>query len=190
MVLLHRLDVTFRRVVDILDEEKLRFVVIGALAVRAYVPSRRSNDVDLLVAPRDVARVVRATQGAFLQVRTRGDDVAVLQDRRNAVEVHVRPAVEPSDRQALASAITIDLFGRGVRIPAPEYLTVMKLASPRGQRKHLEDVRALLLKDCLDVRFVVAHLVREHPALTELFLELVARTTPRTLGSSRSARGE
>lgn len=177
-ITLRHLGDTFRRMVDILEREKLRYVVIGALAVRAYIPSRRSADVDLLVSPTQLGRVVRAAHGPFVHVRTRGDEVAVLQDRRTGVEVHVRAAHERSDRQALASAITIDLFGRKVRLPAPEYLAVMKLASMRGQRKHMEDVLALLRAECLDVRFVAAVLMREHPTLAPLFLGLVTEATP------------
>jgi hypothetical protein len=171
---------TFRRIVDVLNGEDIRYVVIGALAVRAYIPGRRSNDVDLLVAPSNVARVIRASAVDFDLIRTRGDEVTLLRDRRNGIEVHVRAAYEKSDRQALSSAISIPLFHREVRIPAPEYLVVMKLASMRGHRKHWEDVLALLKADCIDVRFVIAHLVREHPGLCELFMELVAEATPKS----------
>jgi len=171
---------TFRRIVDVLRRDEIRYVVIGALAVRAYIPSRRSNDVDLLVSPSSIPRVIRKSAEDFELIRTRGDEVTLLRDRRNFIEVHVRAAHEKSDRQALSSAISIPLFQREVRIPAPEYLVVMKLASMRGHRKHWEDVLALLKADCIDVRFVIAHLVREHPGLCDLFLGLVAEATPQS----------
>jgi len=170
---------TFRRIVDILNGEQIRYVVIGALAVRAYIPSRRSSDVDLLVARTNVKRVVRAAHEDFQFDRTRGDEVTVLRDERNGVEVHVRAALEKSDKQALQSAIEVPLFGRDVRIPAPEYLTIMKLASMRGHRKHWEDTLALLKAGCIDVPFVCAYLVNQHPGLCELFLELVAESAKR-----------
>jgi len=55
----------------------------------------------------------------------------------------------------------------------------MKLASRRGQRKHWEDVISLIRADCIDVRFVITHLVRQHAGMVELFLELVTQATRR-----------
>ncbi len=176
---LRQLGNTFRRIVDVLNDAQIRYVVIGALAVRAYIPTRSSNDVDLLVSRANLDRIVRLAHKDFKHVKTRIDEVAVLRDRRTDVEVHLRAAIEKSDKQALGSAITIGLFSRPVRIPAPEYLAVMKLASMRGQRKHWEDVISLVKADCIDVRFVLAHLVRQHPHLIDLFVELVAAATPK-----------
>lgn len=180
---------TFRRIVDLLEDEEIAYVVIGALAVRAYLPARRSGDVDLLIAPERLATVVRlATEADFATARSRGDDVTRLRDRKNGVEVHLRTAVDKSDREALASAVVAELFRRPVHLPAPEYLAVMKLASMRGRRKHREDILALLRADCIDVRFVVAHLVREHPRLLELFAELVSHAAPDRLKARRAPR--
>jgi hypothetical protein len=176
---MRRLGDTFRRIVDLLERERIGYVVIGALAVRAYIPARRSGDVDLMVAPGQVVDVVTLASPSFSVVRTRGDDVTVLRDRKNRIEVHLRSAVDKSDCEAIASVVAAELFGRRVRLPAPEYLVTMKLASMRGQRKHLDDILALLLADCVDVRFVVAHLVREHPMLVEVFAALVSQATPR-----------
>jgi hypothetical protein len=163
---------------DLLDAAGVSYVVIGAQAVRAYLPTRQSDDLDLLVAAGDVDRVVALAEGSFEHDHSRGQLVSVLHDRRTGVEVHVRAAHDKCDQEALASGVAIELHSRTVRIPPPENLVVMKLASMRGQRKHWEDVIALLQADCIDVRFVVAHLAREHPGLIDLFLELVVEATP------------
>ncbi|MBI4704951.1 MAG: hypothetical protein HY744_27920 [Deltaproteobacteria bacterium] len=176
---LRLLGATFRRIVDALDGGQVPYVVIGALAVRAYLPDRATKDIDLLVSLAEIERVIALAGDDFEHEGTRQWGVHVLRDRRTGIEVHVRAAREKSDRQALESAITIRLFSRRVRIPAPEYLVVMKLTSMRGQRKHWEDVIALVQADCIDARFVIAHLVRQHPGLVDLFIELVTEATPK-----------
>ncbi len=169
----------YRRIIDALTQRRIRYVVIGAQAVRAYVPTRTTNDLDLMVAEDDVDRVLAVADEHFERCRTRVGGVRVLRDRRSGAEVHVRAAREQSDLEALQSSVRVQLFARKVRVPAPEYLVVMKLASMRGQRKHWEDIVALIRSDYIDVRFVVAHLVREHPGLIELFLELVTHASPK-----------
>ena len=169
----------YRRLIDDLAQRRIGFVVIGAQAVRAYVPTRETNDLDLLVAEADVDQVVRVADSHWERCRNRVGGVRVLRDRGCCAEVHVRPAREQSEMEALESTVRVQLFARKVRVPAPEYLVVMKLASMRGQRKHWDDTIALIRSDYIDVRFVVAHLVREHPGLIELFLELVTRASPR-----------
>ena len=165
----------YRRIIDDLAKRPIRSVVIGAQAVRAYVPTRQTNDLDLLVAQNDVDRVISLADQSWERGRTRVGGVRVLRDRSSGAEVHLRPAREQSDKEALESTVRVQLFARKVRVPAPEYLVVMKLASMRGQRKHWEDIVSLIRSDFIDVRFVVAHLVREHPGLIELFLELVTQ---------------
>lgn len=169
---------TFRCLMDVLDRGKIEHVVVGALAVSAYLPARRSGDVDVLVPRGKIARAVRLARESFALVDTRADDVTVLRDRMTGVEAHLRPVATRSDRHALKSAVAAKLFGLRVRLPAPEYLVVMKLASMRGRRKHFEDVLALLRADFIDVRFVLAYLVREHPLLVPVFAELVRQSTP------------
>ncbi len=169
----------YRRIIDVLAQRRIRYVVVGAQAVRAYVPTRVTNDLDLMVAEDDVDRVLALADEHFERCRTRVGGVRVLRDRRSGAEVHLRAACEQSDREALESSVRVQLFARKVRVPAPEYLVVMKLASMRGQRKHWEDIVSLVRSDYIDVRFVVAHLVREHPGLIELFLELVTHASPK-----------
>jgi len=179
-----RITNAYRRLIDELAHHRIRYVVIGAQAVRAYVPTRETNDLDLLVAQDDVDRVVGLADKHWERGRTRVGGVRVLKDQRSSAEVHVRPAREQSDKEALQSTVRVQLFARKVRVPAPEYLVVMKLASMRGQRKHWEDIVNLIRSDFIDVRFVVAHLVREHPGLIELFLELVTHASPKPRRSS------
>lgn len=174
----------YRRIIDDLAHHRIRSVVIGAQAVRAYVPTRDTNDLDLLVAQTDVDRVISLADQNWERGRTRSGGVRVLRDQSSGAEVHVRPAREQSDKEAVESTVRVQLFARKVRVPAPEYLVVMKLASMRGQRKHWEDIVALIRSDFIDVRFVVAHLVREHPGLIELFLELVTHASSKPRRSS------
>ena len=168
----------FRRIIDVLCRRRVRHVVIGAQAVRAYVRSRATDDLDLLVAERDLDRAVAAADDQFEHCSTRTGGVSVLRDLQSGAEIHIRAALERSDQDVLESTIGVRLFARSVRVPAPEYLVVMKLASMRGRRKHWQDIISLIQADCIDVRFVIAHLVREHPGLIELFLELVEHATP------------
>lgn len=168
----------FRRLTDVLTKGHVRHVVIGAQAVSAYVATRETYDLDLLVAEGAARRVDGLAGTAFERLHGRRGGVFVFRDPGSGAEIHVREAIDKSDQEALDSTIRVRLFARDVRVPAPEYLVVMKLASMQGQRKHWEDIISLIKADCIDTRFVIAHLVREHPGLIGLFLELVTQATP------------
>lgn len=132
-----------RKVIRILNEAGVKFVLMGAHGVGSWRKETRSTqDVDVLVAKRDLARAVRALHEAFPKLEVVDAPVVVrfLDPKSKEPLIDVMKPVQKVFRMAFRNTIAV---GESHRIPNLEMALVSKFAamtSPhRKQERKLQD---------------------------------------------------
>lgn len=143
------------------------WVLVGGIALRAYMPERMTLDVDILIHERNSSAAREAFVAAGYKVTGQlsigGFSVAVVQTAEPSIDVLTRTDVWVDD--ALASPGT-DPAGYPVLRRA--YLILMKLQA--GRTQDLADVQRLLGQTNTAERLSIRELVaRESPELVEDF---------------------
>jgi hypothetical protein len=158
-------DVFCREAFDFLDAARVRYLVIGGLAVVAVGEPRTTGDVDVIVyAPRErmIALVDDAARAGFEASadveRTRLDETGTLRFRKGSFQLDVIGASLPFEDEALARAMKKKLFGRTVSLPTPEDLLLLKVLA--GRDKDMLDAVGIVRRhgSRLDVKYVERHL--------------------------------
>lgn len=130
-----------RRILEVLAELAVDYVVIGGLAVQAHGHTRTTQDLDLVPAGDEEnlrrlstalgrlnARTTTAPGEAF-NLPTTG--VAVLDTDVGGVDVHFSPPGAPAYEDLRRRALVIDLRGLRVAIAGLDDLIAMKRAAGR-----------------------------------------------------------
>lgn len=148
-----------------LNERRVRYAIIGGLAIIHHTRVRTTDDIDALLTVPQVA-----LPGLFEALRERGFAIDLQKQIREFrddgftcirfadVIVDLMQPVLPAYSHVLDRAISTDIFGHQVRIGSAEGLIVTKLIA---MRPHDEvDVQDLLAAygGKLDVEFILAEL--------------------------------
>jgi hypothetical protein len=139
----------YREMLQILNDEKVRFLLVGAYALAAHGYPRATMDIDIWVmpAPDNADAVLRALHrfGAPLNTLTKAD----LEQEGTVFQIGVAPrridiitAVSGLQfDEAFSHAFPVDIEGIRVYIPSVDDLIRNKRAS--GRTKDLADAEAL-----------------------------------------------
>lgn len=145
------------------------WVLVGGLALRAYIPERMTLDVDILIHERDDQR----TRAAFLAAHYRViGHVSIggfsVQSQTATNPIGIRTRADPWLAAALAAP---SYDSAGYPVLARDYLLLLKLQAGRAQ--DLADVQRLLAFTTPSERTTLAQLItQESPELREDFASL------------------
>lgn len=166
-------DLVLRTVADRLDADRIRFAVIGGLAVHAWGRARPTRDADFVVDLAKQSSVLQLTES--LGYRTRYvSDAFSNHDHDDARMGHVDfmyvsgPTAEAIFAAASPKALLED---RALPVASPEHLAMMKAAAmknfPHRALYEADDVRILLAVPGVDREAVREYFSRQ--GLLELF---------------------
>ena len=108
----------------------LRWVIIGGVATRAYMPERMTKDLDILVHHADAGEAIRRLQQNEFAIVSRLAVPGFLMCSATEVEVDVLIGQQPWLNKALAQ---VQLDPAGYPVLGLPYLVLMKLAAMRAQ---------------------------------------------------------
>jgi hypothetical protein len=145
----------------------IRWVIVGGLALRAYIPERMTLDVDILVHERDARRVEDAFRASDYDVTARltigGFTVQPLGEEAPVIDIITR-----ADGWLDQALLTPGRDPAGYPVLGRPYLTLMKLQA--GRTQDLADVQRLIASAPAAERATTRELVlRESPELAEDF---------------------
>jgi len=158
-------DVFCRRAFEFLAARRVRYLVIGGLAVVVVGEPRLTGDVDVVVfAPRTEAEgLIPAAQRAGFEVDARVEQerlrrTGTLRFRWHRFQLDIILASLPFEETAWTRSVRKRLFGRLVRLPTPEDLILFKVLA--GRDKDMLDAIGVVRRhgDRLDVRYLRATL--------------------------------
>jgi hypothetical protein len=143
----------------------IRWVLVGGLALRAYMPERMTLDIDILIHERDTAAArdafVRAGYHLVGTLTIGGFTVQAADTSEPPIDVLTR-----SDSWLDSALATPVADPAGLPVLARSYLLLLKLHA--GRTQDLADIQRLLARTSSAERAEIRTLVqREHPALTE-----------------------
>jgi hypothetical protein len=118
-------------VIRVLNREKISFVLVGAYGLSGWMPqARATEDVDVVVAARQVAKAVRSLTGAFGHLEA--DDVEVvvrLRDKDSKqVAIDVMKPVQPPYRDIFKHTKKTAMGKESYRVPTLEMALTCKFA--------------------------------------------------------------
>jgi len=129
---------------------KLRFLVIGGLAVNHYGYARETSDLDFFISQRDRADWMKLLQDFGYTIYSDGGNFIQYQPpAQNAWPVDLMLVQEKTFAPILASCRDANLFEVKTRVPSLEHLIALKLHA----LKHTRTTR--FLKDFLDVEYLI-----------------------------------
>jgi predicted nucleotidyltransferase len=141
-----------------LEQAELPYVLIGGVASSIHGRPRATDDIDLLVDPRDADRALaalgaagfdtEATDPHWIYKATKdGETVDVMFNIKG--DVHV-------DEEMLTRARPTDFAGQEVRVASPEDVIVIKaLAHDEPSFRHWHDALAIIAAQELDWEYLV-----------------------------------
>lgn len=139
-----RFDTFCREAFDLLEQSKVRYLVIGGLAVVAVGEPRITGDVDVIgfVGEEDAHQLIEQALRAGFQVdaeteRRRLRETGTLRFRHAPFQLDVITASMPFEEDAFQRATLHRMFGRALRFPSPEDLILFKVLA--GRDKDLVD---------------------------------------------------
>ncbi len=117
-------------VIRVLNREKISFVLVGAYGLSGWMRARATEDVDVVVAGRQVPKAVRTLIAEFPWLRPDDAEVVVrLRDiESNAVAIDVMKPIQPPYRDIFKHTKKVTLSKIVHRIPSLEMALVCKFA--------------------------------------------------------------
>jgi hypothetical protein len=148
----------------------LPWVLVGGVALRAYMPERATHDIDILLHQRDSARACAALAGSGYTITTHNTAVRISAEQAGAlpIDIHLewQEWLDPALAAPSSDAAGYPVLGR-------PYLMLLKLQA--GSLQDLTDVQRMLrdtpLPERVTTRALVANL---DPALGKEFDALIA----------------
>jgi hypothetical protein len=132
-------------VIRVLNREKISFVLVGAYGLSGWMRARATEDVDVVVAARQVAKAVRALIEAFPHLEP--DDVEVVVRLRDkdtkAVAIDVMKPLQPPYHNIFKHTKKVTIGKDGYRVPTLEMALTCKFAPMislmRADERKLQD---------------------------------------------------
>ncbi len=132
------------------DRRKLRFLVIGGLAVNHYGYSRETGDLDFFISQADRASWMKLLKDfGYENHNDGGNFIQYDPPAQNAWPVDLMLVQEKTFAPILAASREADLFGIQTRVPSLEHLLALKLHALKNTRM------SRFLKDFLDVEYLI-----------------------------------
>jgi hypothetical protein len=125
---------------DFLSRRRVRFLVIGGLAVMAVGEPRVTGDAHVVVfgSSKELERLIVHAPKAGFQLDQEGErrrfrETGTLRFLRRGFQLDLIAASLPFEEAALARASRKRMFGRLVRLPTPEDLLLFKVLAGRDK---------------------------------------------------------
>jgi hypothetical protein len=119
-----------QQVIAILNEAKVPFVLVGAYGLAGWMEPRATQDVDVVVALRQVKKAVRLLLSAFPKLEA--EDVEVVVRLRNPttekVVIDVMKPVQQPYREIFKHTVRVAAKGQEYRVPSLEMALTCKFA--------------------------------------------------------------
>lgn len=129
---------------------KLRFLVIGGLAVNHYGYSRDTSDLDFFISQSDRAEWMKLLHDfGYASHNDGGNFIQYNPPAQNAWPVDLMIVQEKTFSPILIASRDADLFGVKTRVPSLEHLIALKLHALKNTRM------SRFLKDFLDVEYLI-----------------------------------
>jgi hypothetical protein len=152
-------------VIRVLTREKISFVLVGAFGLVGWMRARASEDVDVIVAARQVKKTVRLLVEAFPQLIDEDHDVVVrLRDKvSQEVSIDVMKPIQPPYRAIFKHTIKVISGTESYRVPNLEMALVCKFASMvslhRADERKMQDATDFMeiVKKNLDINLESLH---------------------------------
>jgi hypothetical protein len=154
------LEFLFHRAIDVVEQERIPYLVYGGLALPAWGDVITTQDVDLVVqvSDEDAARLIGAFRGAGFHVPEGAETLFTIDTWARASlggrDVDIALGATTFDLQAIRRAVRVPIFGRTVPIAAAEDLILYKLTAHRY--KDLGHVESIIARQ--GPRLDLAHL--------------------------------
>lgn len=119
-------------VIRVLNGAAIHFVLVGAYGLAGWrQEARATEDVDVVVAARQVKRAVAILLAAFPHLEALENPVVVrLREKTGKnVAIDVMKPVQPPYRQVFKHTHTVNLEGQAYRVPTLEMAMVMKFSA-------------------------------------------------------------
>ncbi|MFO0969018.1 MAG: hypothetical protein U0793_25985 [Gemmataceae bacterium] len=144
--------ITPAQVIRVLNEHKISFVLVGLHGLSGWMREPRSTqDVDVVVAARQVKKAVRALLAEFPQLEPEDLEVVTRLKHRETgdVLIDVMKPIQPPHRDIFKNTLTVKEKGQTYRIPTLEMALVMKFAPmislTRADRDKFQDAHDFIL---------------------------------------------
>ena len=129
---------------------KLRFLVIGGLAVNHYGYSRETSDLDFFISQNDRSQWMELLKHfGYSSHNDGGNFIQYNPPAQNAWPVDLLLVQEKTFAPILAASQQADFFGVKTRVPSLEHLIALKLHALKNTRM------SRFLKDFLDVEYLI-----------------------------------
>lgn len=128
-------------VIRVLTKEKISFVLVGAYGLVGWTKTpRATQDVDVVVAARQVKKAVRGLQTAFPELEADDQQVVVrLKDRQTGnVVIDVMKPIQPPYTEIFKHTHTVEEKGIEYRVPSVEMALGCKFAPLVSLHRPLE----------------------------------------------------
>jgi predicted nucleotidyltransferase len=146
-------------VVEVLNNQKFDYLVIGGLAVNYYGFARVTTDIDFMVVAMDTDTVVEAMKKAGFVSYMVQSNVMFFKNPQDPVRVDLLRVDSDTMARLLESALSADIYGCQVKIPSLDNLMAMKLHSLNQSNmlraKDMEDIVMLCIINKVDVETVL-----------------------------------
>ncbi len=143
---------------SVAEERKVRYALLGALAVSAIRPFRTTHDVDVAVDPADLWKLKQGLSGMgyVLLENPRLGKLEFKHRMKGDIDVYVERVSGLSVRQLLERAVEAEIDGRRVWVISPEDALLLKALARR--ERDLADIAVILTEvgDRIDWEYVKA----------------------------------
>jgi predicted nucleotidyltransferase len=130
--------------------KKLRYLVIGGLAVNFYGYMRDTSDLDFFISQNDQSEWKNLLAGfGYKDFNDGGNFIQYQAPDKNAWPVDLMLVQEKTFAPILGACVAADLFGVKTRVPSLEHLIALKLHVLKNTRMQR------FLKDYLDVEYLI-----------------------------------
>jgi predicted nucleotidyltransferase len=140
----------WRTIHEAAARRKLRWLVIGGLAVNHYGYSRDTSDLDFFIAQDDRADWMKLLADlGYVHFHDGGNFIQYDAPEKNAWPIDLMLVQEKTFAPMLEAGVAAEFFGVKTKVPSLDHLLALKLHALKNTRMHR------FLKDFLDVENLI-----------------------------------
>lgn len=170
----------FALVIGCLNEVKIKYVVVGAIASIVWGRPRTTMDVDVVIDATNVeiqsfARTLERNGFIYgtkdILIAIEENSIATILHEDFPYKIDIQGVYEPLDERALSNRIFLKVFGQGAYIEKPEDLIIAKLRYDSST--DFDDARAILIRQNTKLNYMyLKQIARQENLLDDLKLLL------------------
>jgi len=170
----------FALVIGCLNEVKIKYVVVGAIASIVWGRPRTTMDVDVVIDATNVeiqsfARTLERNGFIYgtkdILIAIEENSIATILHEDFPYKIDIQGVYEPLDERALSNRIFLKVFGQGAYIEKPEDLIIAKLRYDSST--DFDDARAILIRQNTKLNYkYLKQIARQENLLDDLKLLL------------------